>query len=166
MEIILYPNKILREKCDEVKEFDQSLDRTVLDMLDVLYKKNGAGIAAPQVGIKKRIIIIDTGKSPLILINPRILKKEGKETFEEGCLSFPGIFLKIKRAKKVKVEAQNTKGEKIELEAEGLLTHVLQHEIDHLDGILFIDKIGFFKRWQLRRKLKNIAKGKKSEKSS
>lgn len=153
----MYPNKILREKCEEVKEFDEALDKVVLEMLNVMYKKNGVGLAAPQIGVKKRIITIFAGETPIILVNPKIIKKEGEEIMEEGCLSFPGLFFEVKRAKKLKVEAQNIRGGKIALEPEGLLAQAIQHEIDHLDGILFIDKLSFWKKWRLRKKLKEIA---------
>ncbi len=161
MELVFYPNKILREKCEEVTDFDESLDKTVLDMFSIMYKKNGAGLAASQVGIKKRIIAVYAGEGSVAIINPKIIKKEGSETEEEGCLSFPSLFLKIKRAKKIKAEGQNTKGKRIEIDVEGLISRALQHEIDHLDGILFIDRIGFWKKWRLKRRLKKLLPGQK-----
>jgi len=161
MELVFYPNKILREKCEEVTDFDESLDKTVLDMFSIMYKKNGAGLAAPQVGIKKRIITVYTGEGPVAIINPEIIKKEGSETEEEGCLSFPNLFLKIKRVKKIKAEGQNTKGKRIEIDAAGFLARALQHEIDHLNGILFIDRLGFWKKWRLHKKLKELKKSQK-----
>lgn len=162
MELILYPNRILKGKCEDVKKFDAELDGIVLDMLEVMRKNNGAGLAAPQVGIKKKIVVVDADGRPFVLINPKIIKSEGKETMEEGCLSFPNIFLKIKRAKKIRVSAQNTKGEKREFDAKEIFAQVLQHEIDHLDGILFIDRLGFFERQKVKQKL--IRNRKKTEK--
>jgi len=154
MKLVFYPNKILKEKCEEVKNFDSVLEGIVLEMLDIMHKSNGAGLAASQVGIKKRIIVADIDNRPFVLINPKIVKREGKETMEEGCLSFPNLFLKVKRAKKIKVVAQNTKGERKEFEAKEVFAQILQHEIDHLDGVLFIDRLGVFEKQKIKRKLK------------
>jgi len=162
MELILYQNKILREKCGEIKEFDRDLENTASEMLGIMYKNNGVGLSAPQVGIGKRLIAVNIGQAPVVLANPKVMEKSGKEIMEEGCLSFPGLFLKIERPGRIKVKAQSIKGESIEFETKGLLARVLQHEIDHLDGILFIDRIGFFKRWKIRKKLKELAKPQKT----
>lgn len=155
MKLVFYPDKILKEKCEEVKSFDSALESIVLEMLNVMHKNNGAGLAASQVGIKKRIIVADIDNRPFVLINPKIVKKEGKEKMEEGCLSFPNVFLKVKRAKQIKVVAQNTKGERKEFEAKEVFAQILQHEIDHLDGILFIDRLGIFEKQRVKKRLKN-----------
>lgn len=154
MKLILYPNKILKKKCKEVKEFDEKLDGIILEMLDIMHKNNGAGLAASQVGISKRIIVADFDHRPIVLINPKIIKKEGTEILEEGCLSFPSLFLKIKRAEKIRVIARTPKGDKNEFDVEGLLAQIIQHEIDHLDGVLFIDRLGFFERQKIKKKLR------------
>jgi len=158
MKLVFYPDKILKEKCAEVKTFDDALEGVVLEMLNIMHKNNGAGLAAPQVGVKKRIIVVDIDGRPFVLINPRIVKKEGREAMEEGCLSFPNLFLKVKRSKKIKVAAQNTKGEKREFDAEKVFAQVLQHEIDHLDGILFVDRLGIIERHKIKRRLRKTNK--------
>ena len=154
LEIKKYPNPILRKKCEEIKEVTPEIKKLIEDMIETMEKNNGVGLAAPQIGILKRIIVAETEKGPLCLINPKIVKK-GKETAldKEGCLSFPGLFLKISRRREVEVEALDGNGRKIK--AKGLLARILQHEIDHLDGILYIDRISFWQRWKIRNKLKN-----------
>jgi len=166
-EIIKYPNLILRKKCEEVKEVTEEIRNLGLDMIESMTESQGIGLAAPQVGELKRIIAVHLVKErssevkvevePRVFINPKIVKKSKEDKLEEeGCLSFPGLWLKIKRAKEVEVEALNEKGEKIHLKAQGLPARILQHEIDHLDGILFIDRIGFWQKWKFRRKFKNL----------
>jgi len=144
-EIKKYPDPVLRKKAEEVKEITPEIKTLIEDMKETMINGDGAGLAAPQVGILKRIIIVDAGKGPLAFINPEIIRKS-KETqvIEEGCLSFPGLFLKIKRAREVEIEAESEKGEKIRLKANGIFPAIFQHEVDHLDGILFIDRISFW----------------------
>ena len=165
LEIKKYPNPILRKKCLEVKEVTEEIKNLGWDMVETMVENEGIGLAAPQVGELKRIIVVHpiqertieekTTKKPQIFINPKIIKKTKEmEIDEEGCLSFPGLFLKIKRAKEVEIEAQNEKGEKIRIETEGLPARIFQHEIDHLDGILFIDRISFWQKLKIRKKLK------------
>ena len=135
------------------------------NMVETMIEGQGIGLAAPQVGELKRIIVVHpikertadekTSKKPQVFINPRITKKSKEtEIGEEGCLSFPGLFLKIKRAKVLEIEALNENGEKIQVRAEGLPARIFQHEIDHLDGILFIDKLGFWQKLKTKQKLK------------
>ena len=133
-------DEILRKKAKPVEEIDNKIRQLVLDMLDTMYKYDGVGLAAPQVGILKRVITIDTGDGPKVLINPVIKKTSGKQTCEEGCLSFPNTFGNVDRPENVVVEAVNLEGNKIKIKAKELEAVVLCHEIDHLDGILFIDK--------------------------
>lgn len=133
-------DEILRKKAKPVEEIDNKIRQLVLDMLDTMYKYDGVGLAAPQVGILKRVITIDTGDGPKVLINPVIKKASGKQTCEEGCLSFPNTFGNVDRPENVVVEAVNLEGNKIKIKAKELEAVVLCHEIDHLDGILFIDK--------------------------
>jgi len=154
LEIKKYPDPILRKKCQEVKEINEEIKKLVDDMIETMEKNDGVGLAAPQIGELKRVIVVETGKGPKGFINPKILNKSRKtETLEEGCLSFPGLFLRIKKAKEIEIEAFDEKSKKIK--AEGILAKVLQHEIDHLDGILFIDKISFWQKLKIRNKLKN-----------
>jgi len=151
LKILKYPNQILRKKSEEVEKITPEIENLAKEMILVMEKERGIGIAAPQVGVLKRIIALQTEKGPEVFINPKIIKKSKEAAaLEEGCLSFPGLFLKIKRPKTVEIETLNLDGENLRFRAEGLISRVLQHEIDHLDGILFFDKISF---WQ-RRKLK------------
>ncbi|MCY6959469.1 peptide deformylase [Clostridium brassicae] len=134
-------DEILRKKSREVKELD---DRTLVlinDMIETMYAADGVGLAAPQVGILKRVVVIDVGNGPIVLINPEIVKCEGSQIDFEGCLSVPGEQGKVERPFKVTVKALNEKGEKIEMEGEELLARAFCHEIDHLNGVLFIDKV-------------------------
>ena len=153
-DIVKYPDPVLRKKCEEVKEITEEIKNLSWDIVETLEKNEGVGLAAPQVGELKRIIVVQTENQPRVLINPKIIKKSKEiEIIEEGCLSFPGLFLKIKRAKEVEFEALNENGEKICLKAEGLPARIFQHEIDHLDGILFIDRLSFWQKLKIRKKL-------------
>jgi peptide deformylase len=141
--ILTYPNDILRKKAGEIKDpKDPEIKRLILDMLETMKESgNALGLAAPQVGFSVRLCVIRLDSKNYILINPEIKSKSiRKEIMEEGCLSFPGEFLPIKRHKKVKVKALDRKGNKIIIKADGMLSRALQHEIDHLDGVLFIDR--------------------------
>jgi len=152
-----YGDPILKRKAEGVKEITAELKELILNMIETVKKEKGVGLAATQVGISKRIIIVDAEKAPMAFINPEILdKSKEQETEEEGCLSLPGLFLKIKRAKEIEVRAKDIDGKDIEFKAEGLLARVFQHEIDHLDGILFIDRVGFWQKLKLKQKLKNF----------
>jgi len=152
LEIRVYPDAVLRQKAEEVREFGEELKRTADLMLDTMYRNKGLGLAGNQVGILKRIVVVDVNsgksgeKSPLVLVNPEIVTAEGEIFAEEGCLSLPGLFKKVKRFAYVKLKAQNLEGEDFELEAEDLLARVFQHEIDHLNGVLFIDRLSPFQR--------------------
>lgn len=167
LRIIKYPNSVLRKKCEEVKEITKEIEVFVRNMVETMRESEGIGLAAPQVGELKRVIVVHPIRdrslkaraetNPQTFINPKIIRKSKEaEIDEEGCLSFPGLFLKIKRAKKVLVEALNQEGKKIQIKAEGLPARVFQHEIDHLDGILFIDRIFFRQKFKIRKKLKEI----------
>jgi peptide deformylase len=140
--ILTYPNPLLKKKAIKIKDpKDSEIKELIFDMLETLGEANGLGLAAPQVGKSVRLCIIKLDGKTYILVNPKIKSRSWKkETLEEGCLSFPGQFMPIKRSWKVKVEAQDKNGEKIKIEAEGLLARAFQHEIDHLDGIVFIDR--------------------------
>ena len=148
LEIKKYPDPILRKKCQAVEKVDEEVKKLAEEMLRVMYANKGAGLAAPQVGVLKRIIVFDLGQGPEVYINPKILKKQGRMKSLEGCLSLPEVSLEIKRASKIRVEALNKKGEKKIFKAEGLRAFVLQHETDHLNGILILDRKNPFIRWR------------------
>ena len=133
-------DEILRKRSREVTEIDNKIRELALDMLDTMYKNDGIGLAAPQVGILKRIIVVDIGDGPKVYINPVIVKQSGKQTCEEGCLSFPNTFGNVDRPLNIVVEAYDIDGIKFKKKAKELEAVALSHEIDHLDGILFIDK--------------------------
>jgi peptide deformylase len=144
MEILKYPNPILRQTAVPVEAFDEALDALAGEMFKAMYKSLGVGLAAPQVGHSIRLIVMDTSKelnSPLVLVNPKITKVDGVQSYEEGCLSFPGVFSKIVSAKTIEVTYQDTKGVEHASSFEGMQAVAIQHEIDHLDGKLFIDRM-------------------------
>jgi len=145
LEIKLCPDPVLRQKTKEIKPQhikDPEIQRLVLDMGKTMVEKDGVGLAAPQVGLGIKLVVILTKEGVLTLFNPRIAKRSWKKNMdEEGCLSVPGIYGIVRRNHKVKVRAFNQEGKKITIDAEGFFARVLQHEIDHLDGILFIDKV-------------------------
>jgi peptide deformylase len=156
LEIKKYPDQVLKKKTEFVPEINTKISELISDMKDTLIKQGGLGLAAPQIGESKKIIIIQFNKIFKAFINPRIVKKTKEtDTIEEGCLSFPNLFLNIKRPKGVVVEALNEEGKMVQLEAVGLTARILQHEIEHLEGKLFIDKISF---WQRLKVLKEFRK--------
>ena len=132
---------VLRKISKPVKEITPKIVTLVDDMLDTMYEAMGVGLAAPQVGILKRIVVIDIGDGPIVLINPEILETSGEQTGDEGCLSLPGESHEVERPNYVKVKAFNEKGEEFILEGEELLARAILHENDHLDGILYIDHV-------------------------
>ena len=164
LEILTIPDTRLKHKSINVEKFDQNLKETIKDMFDTLYASgNGIGLAAPQVGIKKRIVVIDIKKddvsNPVAFINPKIIKfSDEKFINEEGCLSVPEYYADVERAKEVEVEWFNTEGKKKSTTFTGLMSICIQHEIDHLDGILFIDHLSKLKRKLVIEKLKKIKK--------
>ena len=139
--IKLYGDQVLRRKSQEVKEINEDIGKLIDNMARLMHRNKGLGLAAPQVGILKRVIVADVGDGLTSLVNPRIVWRQGRHIMSEGCLSVPGISLEIKRSQEVIVEGLNRDGEKIQLGAVGLLARVLQHEIDHLDGILIVDRV-------------------------
>ena len=138
-----YKEEVLRKKCRKVDVVNNRIKILIKDMLDTMYDADGVGLAAPQIGILKRVIVVDIedGNGPLALINPEILESEGTTIDEEGCLSIPGEIGNVERPQKIRVKALNPEGEEVEIEAEDLLARALCHEIDHLEGILFTDKV-------------------------
>ena len=142
-EIRLSGDEILRKNCRVVEEVDDRIKELLEDMVETMHEYNGVGLAAPQVGILKRVIVIDLydGEPPLKLVNPEIIKEKGIQEVEEGCLSFPNQYAKLIRPKEVVITALNENGEKVKIVAKDLLAQALSHEIDHLNGILFVDKM-------------------------
>ncbi|MBI5025544.1 MAG: peptide deformylase [Nitrospirae bacterium] len=164
LEIKKYPEKILKERASPVETFNGALQKLIDDMIETMYAAPGIGLAAPQVGVSKRLIVTDVSSSvtsrtdrqeeyPLIvLINPEIVYTEGEVEGDEGCLSIPGYLTVIRRAEKIKVKGLDRKGRPVEIEGTGLLSRALQHEIDHLNGVLVIDRISPIKREFFRKR--------------
>ena len=142
LKIIRYPNPVLRKKCRAIKRIDSKISKLIDDMIETMHEAPGVGLAAPQVGENIKLIVIDIGEGAFPLINPKITKKNKTlQTYEEGCLCFPGIVGEVSRPSEIVVEGQDKKGKKTIIEAQGFLSTVLQHEIDHLEGIVFIDRV-------------------------
>ena len=158
LEIVTFPDPVLSKKAGEVGDVDGEVKKLMDDMLETMYKAPGVGLAAPQVGIDKRVIVIDIGpkedRSPIFLANPEILESEGEIIFEEGCLSLPEFQTEVNRNASVLVRGINEKGKEVTHDVEGFLAIVFQHEIDHLNGILLVDKVSKLKRDIYRRKVK------------
>ncbi|MBU1105442.1 MAG: peptide deformylase [Candidatus Riflebacteria bacterium] len=157
--VLHFGEEPLRADSKAVTEITDDIRRLVADMFETMNEAKGVGLAAPQVGVNVRLAIIDIGENPLVLINPRIIKSTGKETCDEGCLSFPGLTEKVERAKKVAAEATDIDGSRYQIEAEGLLARAIQHELDHLDGVLFIDRISKARKLQIKHELEMIKNG-------
>jgi len=163
LEIRKYPDKILKEKTILVTNLNGETQRLIDDMIETMYAVNGVGLAANQVGVSKRLCVIDVSargeKRPLmVLINPVLVSKEGTQNSEEGCLSVPGFITNVKRAEKVLVKAHDRQGNPLEIEATAFLAKVLQHELDHLDGLLLIDRISPIKREFFKKRYKKFLK--------
>ena len=156
LNILHFPDPRLRNVARPVKQVDDSIRKLADDMLETMYAAPGIGLAATQVNVDKRVIVIDVSEDksqPLYLINPEILELEGVEEMEEGCLSVPGIYESVQRADKVRIRALDREGRTFEMEVNGLLAVCIQHEIDHLDGKLFVDYLSQLKRTRIRKKL-------------
>jgi len=162
--IVLYGEPVLEKKAESIKDFDTpELQQLIEDMFESCYAAKGVGLAAPQIGIPKRIAVIDLSvaedpQQKIVLINPEIIRKEGTQAGEEGCLSLPGFREQVRRPKKVTVRAQNVKGETFEMTGEDLLARAFNHEIDHLNGRLYISHVSALKRDLIRRKVRKLAK--------
>jgi peptide deformylase len=166
LEILHFPDPKLRRKAEPVAQVDDDVRRTVDDMFETMYAAPGIGLAAIQVNVALRIIVIDVSErkdSPLCLINPEIVSRDGVEVMEEGCLSVPGVYEKVQRADHIAVRALDRDGDLLEFEADGLLAVCIQHEIDHLDGKLFVDYISPLKRQRIRKKLEKQQRFSKPE---
>ena len=160
-DVLKYPDPVLAQRGERVTEFGPELQQLVADMFHSMYAAQGIGLAAPQIGIPKQITVIDVSykerpEDKLVLINPEIIDRSGKQHEEEGCLSLPEIREKVTRAEWVMVRAQNAQGEFFEVEGEELLARALQHEIDHLHGVLFIDRLSRLKRDLVLRRIKKL----------
>ncbi|MBN1383592.1 MAG: peptide deformylase [Elusimicrobia bacterium] len=160
LKIKKYPDKILKTKAEKIPRIDSKLIKLSEDMLETMYFFNGVGLAANQIGELKRIVVADIRpngkKKPLILFNPEISASANSCYMEEGCLSVPGISAKVKRAKKITVSGMMPDGKEVKIEVDGLLSRVLQHEIDHLDGILYIERVNAIKRWKLKKEYSKV----------
>jgi peptide deformylase len=161
LKIVKYPEPVLQQPGEPVTEFNDELRQLAEDMFETMYASQGIGLAAPQVGVSKRLTVIDLsqGKDPaqrLVLVNPEVILSEGKQYEEEGCLSFPEIREKVVRAAKVRIRAQDETGKWFEMDGEELLARAFQHEIDHLDGILFIFRMSALKRNLNLRKIRKM----------
>jgi len=163
LEIVKYPDPVLERPAEPVTEFNDELRKFVDDMFEAMYAAKGIGLAAPQVGVSRRITVIDLSfkerpEEKIVLINPEIILREGKQYEEEGCLSLPEIREKVSRAAKVIVRAQDVDGNWFEIEGIELLARAFQHEIDHLDGILFFRRVSALKRDLILRRIRKIQK--------
>jgi peptide deformylase len=161
LKIVKYPEPVLSQPGEPITEFNAELKKLAADMFETTYASQGVGLAAPQVGVSKRMTVIDLsmGKVPkdkLVLVNPEVIFQDGKLYEEEGCLSFPEIREKVVRAAKVRIRAQDEKGKWFEMDGEDLLARAMQHEIDHLDGVLFLFRMSALKRSLNLRKIRKM----------
>ena len=161
LEIKKYPAVVLKERAVSVSEIAPRHQKLIDDMIETMYAAPGVGLAAPQVGVSERIVVIDVGKdgdsSLIVLINPEVIGYEGEAEGEEGCLSIPGLVANITRFERITVKGLDRVGREFEIEGEGLLSRALQHEIDHLNGTLILDRVSFLKREFYRKRLKKEA---------
>ena len=161
LNILHYPDARLHKVAQPVTTFDAALQQQIDSMFETMYQARGIGLAATQVDFHQRLIVIDISEErnePHVVINPVFVEKNGETVYEEGCLSVPGIYDKVTRAERVKVRAQNAKGEFFELEADGLLAICLQHEVDHLDGKVFVEYLSALKQNRIKTKMKKREK--------
>lgn len=159
--VLIYPDERLRIKAEPVLHFDDTLKQHVKDMFETMYQEHGVGLAATQVNIHQRIVVMDTSEKqdqPHCFINPEIVYQEGKYLCDEACISFPGIYAKVERAKIVRVKYMDDQGNPKEVQLEGLAGQCIQHEIDHLNGIVFIDHLSNLKRMRLLKKMQKQQK--------
>jgi peptide deformylase len=159
LNILHYPDPRLRKKALPVENVDNEIKQLVDDMFETMYQAPGIGLAATQADVQKRIIVIDISEdksNPLCFINPEIIATGGEEEMEEGCLSVPGIYEKVSRADHIKVRALDREGQTFEMDADGLLSVCIQHEMDHLEGKLFVDYLSELKRQRIRKKLEKL----------
>ena len=161
LNILHYPDPRLRKPALPVETIDDSVRILVANMLETMYAAPGIGLAATQVNVQKRVVVMDISENkdqPRVFINPTLLEREGEGEMDEGCLSVPGFYETVRRAERIQVSALDLNGEPFELEAHGLLAVCIQHEIDHLDGKLFVDYLSLLKRDRIRKKLEKQAR--------
>ncbi|HUO81610.1 MAG TPA: peptide deformylase [Gammaproteobacteria bacterium] len=161
LNILKYPDPRLRRRADPVERVDDEVRSLAADMLETMYAAPGIGLAATQVDVHRRVLVADVSSdstAPMCLINPELMDRHGSEITEEGCLSVPGAFDKVERANHVRVRALDLDGRPVEIEAEGLLAICIQHEIDHLNGKLFVDYLSELKRQRIRKRLEKERK--------
>jgi peptide deformylase len=158
LDVLVYPNPALRVTAENVTEFDGKLRKLLSDMLETMYFSKGVGLAAPQVGVPLRVVVIDWESNRYQLVNPRIIEEGGEEKAEEGCLSFPGIYEEITRPNKIRALYQDENGEAHDEVIEGFLARVFCHEIDHLDAKLMIDRLSGLKRAFIKKKMERKTK--------
>lgn len=173
LNILKYPDPLLKKKSESVEKVDREIQKLVEDMFETMYDAPGVGLAAPQIGILKRILIVDVGgrlegegkrkPDPKVLINPTIITREEKIIWEEGCLSLPQLIVPVERSKKIIVEALDQHGKMVKHLGEDLLAVAFQHEIDHLEGILLVDRLSRLKRDLYKKKLEKLARGERVE---
>ncbi len=163
-DVITYPHPLLRKRSQKVEAVTEEVRRLIDDMAETMYAHRGVGLAAVQISVHQRVITIDVGEGLLALINPEVLERSGETQMEEGCLCLPGVIVEVDRSERVTVRGLNENGEEVTLPAEGLLARALQHEIEHLDGILIVDKVSRLKRELLTGKLRKEAKERAAEK--
>ena len=162
MEIVLYPDPFLRKVSPQVEAFDDRLARTAREMLEFMYRSKGVGLAAPQVGIPLRLFVFNPSGDPAkkeeegVLVNPRITRRKGEEYGEEGCLSFPNVYGEVRRARWIRLEARDLEGRPLEMEFQGFQARVVQHELDHLEGILFVDRMEPAEKLRIRKHLERL----------
>lgn len=156
LRIRFYGDPALRERSRPVREVTDNERSALKEMLELMHLGGGIGLAAPQVGIDKQMILVDIGEGPVAVINPRIMRKKGFDVMEEGCLSLPGVYVKVKRARTIRLTGLNEEGQAVSLTASGLLARVLQHEIDHLRGRMIIDYANFLQKIRFRKTLKDL----------
>ena len=159
LRIRFYGDPLLRKRAKPLRQVTETERAIFEEMLELTRLSGGIGLAAPQVGLSKQMILVDIGQGPVMLVNPRITKKSGFSSLEEGCLSLPGIYVKVRRAKKIVVSGLNEKNESVSFPAQDLLARVLQHEIDHLRGRLIVDYANFIQKISLKKKLKSLKNG-------
>jgi peptide deformylase len=153
-EVITFPHQVLRQNCEAVANINGDIIQLIDDMAETMYAYRGVGLAAPQIGVTKRIIVLDVGQGLISLLNPEIVDSEGTAVREEGCLCLPEITVNVERKEKIYLKGIDKKGTEVAFEADGLLARALQHEIDHLQGTLIIDKLSKLKRDMIIRRLR------------
>lgn len=169
--IRIYPDPVLRVECPPVERFDEELRRLADDMVETMHAAPGVGLAAPQVGVELRLAVVDlsVGEDPdalLVLVNPEVVERDGSETEVEGCLSIPDFTDKVERSFRVRVRARDLEGESFEIEADDWLARAILHEMDHLDGVLFVDHLRGLRKERARRQLRKLAQSREDSQAA